>query len=105
MKTISEIASLVKEEFNSWKYGGEYFGLCEVVENLTLAGLLNTEEKKLFMDELKKVYQRKKYVYIYGMDKQIRVERKTARFTDCFLWVPEKIKPRIKFLDKLIEKE
>ena len=117
MRSLSEIAAIIKDEFVheqllgiypgfiSRKFDIVYAGLCDVANNCQKHKLLTDDEYAAFMAAINKEFAHTKYLYdtsgnrvrakeIYGINELYQY---------CFLWKPESKAPRIRFLNKLIK--
>ena len=101
MKSIKEIAVLVKKEFNGFDSIGEsYSGLCCALGSVEVS----IKEYESFRKVLDEELLTKKFGYTYDRLDTFRKERINKDYTDSyFIWKPYSKTQRNKFLDKLIK--
>lgn len=103
MRTIKEIAIVIKEEYLNPIYvapASSYSGLCEVINQLCIHDVINRDERNVFRDILSQKFNNKLFCWNYGS--VFPKTTKKREFSTCFIWYPNIMKPRLNFLNDII---
>ena len=106
MKSIKQIAVLVKDKFNDDDY--EFSGLCGVICRLSTTSKISNDEYKLFNNLLKNelINRNTGYRYREADDSNngfYQTDVNDNNKENCFIWKPYVTVGRNRFLNKLIK--